>query len=126
MSDVRIARAFPDLPENQALVALLGETLGLARGMKLSRQGIDAAGADAEQVKELLSQTGLMDEIDDAEKATTATVVELLAKVSEQDLEQGLNQGLLSSEDCREAFTAKRTMSLQRGRTSERDHDLER
>lgn len=125
MTNTRIARVYPDLSEDLARVALLGETLTLARDMKLSRQEIDAKSTDAEQVADLLSRTGLVEEIESAEQTAATTVVELLTLVSEEDLEQGLFQGLLSSEDYQEALTAKRTMSLQRGRKSEREQERE-
>lgn len=125
MTDTRIARAFPDLPEPLALVALLGETLGLARGMRLSRQEIDEAEGKPEQIAELLSQTGLLTEIAAAEQAATATIVELLAQISETDLEQGRDNGLLLPEDFREALAAKRTLLLKRARTQEQEHGQE-
>lgn len=125
MTDTRIARAFPDLSEPESLVALLGETLDLARGMKLSRQEIIGAEGKPEQIAELLSQTGLLDEIAAAEQTATATVVELLARISEADLEQGRDKGLLSPEDFREALAAKRTLLLKRARTQEFEHGQE-
>ena len=126
MTDARISRAFPDLPEPLALVALLGETLDMARGMQLSRDDIAAAGADAGQVADLIARTGLLEEIDAAERTTTSTIVELLARVSERDLEEGRDQGLLSPEDFREALSAKRRMSLARDRAVEREDDRQR
>ena len=125
MTDARIARAFPDLPEPLALVALLGETLGFARDIKLTRQEISDAGDDAEKVASLLSEAGLLTEIAAAEQTATATIVELLARISEADLEQGHNKGLLSPEDFREALIAKRTLSLKRTRTPQQEHSQE-
>ncbi len=116
MTDARISRAFPDLPE----------PLDMARGMQLSRDDIAAAGADAGQVADLIARTGLLEEIDAAERTTTSTIVELLARVSERDLEEGRDQGLLSPEDFREALSAKRRMSLARDRAVEREDDRQR
>lgn len=126
MSEARIAREFPDLSEAQSLVALLGETFGMAREMKFARSEIDAAGADTQKVEDLLSRTGLVEEIEAAEKTATATIVEILAQVSEQDLKNGRDRDLLSPEDYAQALTAKRTMSLSRGRALEQERDLER
>lgn len=126
MTEARIAREFPDLSEAQSLVALLGETLGMAREMKFTQQEIDAAGTDAQKVEDLLSSAGLVEEIEYAEKTATATIVEILARVSEKDLETGRDHDLLSPEDYREALTAKRTMELARGRAPEQERDLER
>ncbi len=125
MSEARIAHAFPDLTEAQSLVALLGETLSMARDMKLVQSEIGEAGNDTQKVEDIISRTGLVAEIEAAEKTASTTIVEILAQVSEQDLKDGFDMGTLSSEDYREALTAKRTMSLARGRAPEQECDLE-
>jgi len=125
MTDTRIAHAFPDLSEGQALLALLSETLEMARDMKLTQSGIDAAGTGTERAKDLIASAGLVSEIEAAQKTAHMTVVEILARVSEDDLKLGRDKGLLSPEDFTEALTAKRTMSLARGRSAEQERDLE-
>ncbi len=126
MTEARIARVYPDLPEPLALVALFGETLGMAREMKVTRLEVDAAKGDAGQVAELVLRTGLEDEIEAAEKTATTTIVELLARVSEGDLRDGRDRGLLSPEDYGEVLTAKRTLSLQQSRAQSDERDRER
>ncbi len=126
MTNARIVREFPDLSKAQSLVALLGETLEMARGIKFTQLEIDEAGADGEKAKEILESAGLVTEIEAAEKTATTTIVEIIAQVSEQDLKIGRDNDLLSPEDFREALTAKRTMGLARGRAPEQGHDLER
>lgn len=125
MTNTQIARAFPGLSEGQALVALLGETLEMARDMKLTQNDLEVAGAGTEQAKSLIESAGLSEEIEAAEKTAHATVVEILARVSEDDLKDGLNKGLLTPDDHREALKAKRTLSLARGRSAEREDERE-
>jgi hypothetical protein len=125
MTDARIAREFPNLSEGQALLALLSETLEMARGMKLAQIEMNAIKANAQQVESLITSAGLPDEISAAEKAAHTTIVEILARITEQDLEAGRNKGILSPDDYHEALTAKRTLSLARGRADERDHEHE-
>ena len=125
MTDAQIAHAQPNLSEAQALLALLSETLEMARDMKITQSELEAAGADTAQAKDLITSAGLVSEIEAAEKTAHATVVQILTQVSEQDLQDGRDKGLLTPEDYQEALTAKRTLSLARGRSSERDHDRE-
>lgn len=98
----------------------------MARDIKSARQDIEAAGKDGKQAEDLLSSTGLIAEIEAAEKTAHSTVVEILAQITEQDIEAGRDKGLLTPEDYAQALTAKRTMSLARGRTSEQERDRER
>jgi DNA-directed RNA polymerase alpha subunit len=125
MTKAQITHAFPDLSEGQALLALLSETLEMARSMKLAQIEMNAVKANAQQMESLISSAGLPDEISAAEKAAHTTIVEILARITEQDLEAGRNKGILSPDDYQEALTAKRTLSLARGRTDERDHEHE-
>ena len=124
MTDTHIAHAFPNLSEGQALLALLSETLEMARDMKLTQSDLEAAGVGTEQAKELITSAGLKEEIAAAEKTAHATVVQILTRVSEQDLQDGRDKGLLTSDDYQEALTAKRTLSLARGRAQA--HETER
>ncbi len=126
MTDVHIARAYPDLSEGQSLIAVLGEALDMARGIKLIQLDIAAAGDDKKKVEGLLSQTGMQEEIESADKMTAATVIRILEKVSEQDLQNGHKQGLLTEEDYHKALSVKRSMELKRNRAPEQEHDLER
>lgn len=126
MTDARIVHAFPDLPEHLARVALLGETFRVSCQIKISRQEIDAAEGDAEQVKELIALLGFPEDMAFAEEAATATILELLTLVSEQDLEEGRDQGLLAPEDFEAALKVKRSMALERGRVREAEAELER
>jgi len=125
MTDAQLAHAFPDLTEAQALLALLSETLEMARDMKLTQSDLEAAGVGTEQAKELIASAGLTEEIAAAEKTAHATVVQILSRVSEQDLEEGRDKGLLTTEDYQEALTAKRTMSLSKSRSTERESEHE-
>jgi len=43
MTDAQITRAYPDLPDALARVAVLGDTLDMAREMKLRQREIQAA-----------------------------------------------------------------------------------
>ena len=125
MTNAQIARAYSDLPESLARVALLCETLEMGKEMKLSQAKIDAARHDEERLNELLVQTGLPKEIEAAEQTITQTMVALIEKISEQDLEAGRDKGLLSAEDYQEALTAKRTMELARVRPEEPEQERE-
>lgn len=123
MTDARLAHAFPDLSEGQALLALLSETLELARGIEEAQREIEAAEVSSGQVHGLASIVGLPEELHAAEQTVQGTILELLARVSEHDLQAGRDTGLLSPEDYREALKAKRTLSLGRGRTEERENE---
>lgn len=123
MTNTRIAHAFPDLSEGQALLALLSETLELARDLEMTQREIKCA--DAEQAQALIASAGLADEIAAAERTAHATVLEILARVSEDDLKAGRDNGLLLHEDYQDALKAKRSLSLLRGRSGERDHERE-
>lgn len=127
MTDARIARSHPGLSETESLVALLTESLELARGIELTRNDLGAAGGDDRRVRELLTAAGMAEEIESAGKTVQATVVDILARLSERDLQAGLDQGLLSPDDHAEALTILRTLSLARGRSplQERAHDRE-
>ena len=109
MSEARIARAYPHLSPALARVALLGETLELARTMELATG--ERAGNQAE--------------VEAAKHAAMGTIVELIAQITERDLEAGLAQDLLSRDDFDEALKAKRTMSLTRNRAAERESERE-
>ena len=67
----------------------------------------------------------LTDEIAAAEKTAHATIVQILSRVSEQDLQEARNQGLLTPEDHKEALKAKRTLSLSKSRSFERENERE-
>jgi hypothetical protein len=82
-------------------------------------------GADAEQAQAITASAGLADEIEGADKTAHATVLEILARVSEDELMAGLKAGLLLPEDYQEALKAKRSLNLCRGRSGERDHERE-
>jgi len=125
MTDAQITRAYPDLPEELARVAVLGEVLDMAREMKLRQREIQAAKNKPQELTELISSLGLVADISNAEKTMTSTIVATLAQVSEQDLQAGLDLDLLSSEDHREALTVLRTMKLQRGRSNEQEQEFE-
>ena len=126
MTDARIVREFPDLSKPLALVATLGEALAMASDMKLTHDNINRAGSDNSEAEKLYACTGLREEIIDAEKTISKTIVEILVQVSEKDLADGCDLELLSPEDYREAVKAKRTMELDHGRSHEQEHDLER
>lgn len=121
MTDAHIAHAFPDLTESQALLAQLSETLEMARDLEMTRRDIkEASGAS---LRELIASAGLPEEIEGAAKTAQATVVEILSRISEQDLLNGRDKGLLTHDDYTEALKAKRTLILSRGRSSDRDHE---
>jgi len=123
MTDTHISHAFPDLSEGQALLALLSETLEMARDLEMTQQNLKAANGDA--LESLIVSAGLPEEIEAAGKAAQATVIQILNRVSEQDLQDGYNKGVLTEDDYREALTAMRHLSLSRGRSAEREHDRE-
>lgn len=123
MTDSQLAHAYPGLSKEQALLAVLSETLEMARDMKITQSRIKAAGPG--QVKELIASAGFEEELETAEKTAEATMTILLRHMSEQDLQDGRDKGLLTPEDYQEALTAKRTMSLSRGRSSEREEERE-
>jgi len=126
MTDTQITRTHPDLPKELALVAVLSETLDMAKDIELTLRDLEATGDDQGKVEELLKSAGLQSEIEDAQSTATKTIVAILAQVSEQDLQAGLDLDLLSADDHREALQAMRTMALERGRSNEQDRDLER
>lgn len=123
MTDTRIAHAFPDLSEGQALLARLSEAFEMARDLEMTQRVIDDA--DAERAKALIASAGSPEELAVAEKTARATVLGLLERVSEDDLKVGLEAGLLLPEDYQDALKAMRAMSLNRGRSTEREHDRE-
>ena len=123
MTDTRIAHAFPDLSEGQALLARLSATFEMARDLKMTQREID--GADAGRAKEIIDSAGSPEELSEAEKTAHATVLKILARISEDDLKAGLEAGLLLPEDYQDALKAMRAMSLNRGRSTEREHDRE-
>jgi len=123
MTEARIAHAHPDLSDDQALLALLGETLEMARDLEITRRGLqEKSGAE---LSALVKSAGLPEEIESAAKAAQTTVLEILSRISEQALEAGRDKGFLSPEDYREALKAKRTLSLSRGRATERENGRE-
>jgi len=123
MTDAHIAHAFPDLSEAQAQLAVLSETLEMACNMRLTLSALEAAGT--ERAKEIIASAGSPEEIAAAEKMARATVLKILTRISEDDLQAGREAGLLTPEDFDEALKAKRTLSLSRGRSTEREHDRE-
>ncbi|OEJ64246.1 hypothetical protein [Magnetovibrio blakemorei] len=123
MTNTRIAHAFPDLSEGQALLALLSETLELARDLEMTQREIK--GANAELTQAIIASAGLADEIEAAEKTAHATIVEILARVSEGDLKAGRDNGLLLPEDYQEALKAMRILSLSRGHSTGREDERE-
>ena len=123
MTDTRMARAYPDLSEGQALMALLSETLEIARDLETTHRDLKAAKGDA--LDSLIASAGLPEEIEAAGRAAQATALDILNRVSEEDLESGPNAGLLTPDDFTDALKAKRTMSLARGRSSERENERE-
>jgi len=125
MTDAQITRAYPDLPDELARVAVLGDTLGMAKDMELTLRDLEAAEGDKAKVDALVKSAGLQSEITDAKATATKTIVAVLAQVSEQDLQAGLDLKLLSPEDHREALTVLRTMKLQRGRSPEQERDFQ-
>jgi len=124
MTDTRIAHAFPDLTEGQALLAQLSGIFEMARDLEMTQREID--GADAQRAKKLIASAGSPEELSVAEKTAHATILGILTLVSEDDLKAGLEAGLLLPEDYQEALKAMRAMSLNRGRSTEREHDRER
>jgi len=125
MTDAQITRAYPDLPDALVRVAVLGDTLDMAKDMEFTLCELEAVGDDKAAVDALLKGAGLQSEITDAKAIATKTIVAILAQVSEQDLQAGLDLDLISSEDHREALTAMRTMKLQRGRSNEQEQEFE-
>jgi len=123
MTDTRIAHAFPDLSEGQALLALLSETLEMARDLEMTQREIK--GADAQRAKSLIASAGLTEEIEAAGETAKATILSILNRVIEEDLERGRNTGLLTPDDFTGALKAKRTLSLSRGRSSDREEQRE-
>ena len=82
MTDTRIAHAYPNLSEGQALLALLSETLELARDLAMTHQDLkEARGA---KLQELMGREGLTEEIDGAAKTAQETVVEILSRISDR------------------------------------------
>ncbi|WP_413207876.1 hypothetical protein [Rhodospirillum sp. A1_3_36] len=126
MTDAQIARAYPHLSEPMARVALLGEALEMTRDLAAARLEFAEAAKSKAVVDEIISRRGTLAEIENAEEVARRYILDVLTKLSEQELEEGREKGLLSSEDQREALKAIRTMSLQRGRTDGRDKDRER
>lgn len=76
-----IAHAFSDLSEGQALLAQLSEIL------EMTRQDHKTTKGDA--LDELIASAGLPEEIEAAGKTMQTTIVNILTRVSERDLEQG-------------------------------------
>jgi|GEM_PF-2981200 len=123
MTDAKLAHAFPDLTDSQALLARLAETLEMARHLEATLQAINVATGAA--LDELIQTAGLPEELEAAGQSMRATIMHDLARISEQDLEQGRNAGLLTPGDYTDALKAKRTLSLSRGRSVEREQDRE-
>lgn len=121
MTDTRIAHAFPTLSEDQALLARLCETLEMAQNLEIAQR--DMKKASGAELQELIESAGLPEEIEGAEKAARAAIIDILSRISEHDLEAGRDKGFLSPDDYREALKAKRTLSLARGRTPEKDRE---
>ena len=67
----------------------------------------------------------LTEEIAAAEKTAQATIVQILSRVSEQDLQEARNQGLLTPEDHQEALKSKRTLNLKKSRSANRELEQE-
>ncbi len=126
MTDAWITRTYPHLSDSMGRVALLGEILEMARDLSDTRREISEAAQDNEKLEAIFSRRGTVAEIEKAEQVTAQSVVDLLAKLSEKDLQDGRDKGLISPEDYREALKAQRTMALSRSRAEERDQDRER
>jgi len=123
MINTRIAHAFPDLSEGQALLARLSEIFEMARDLKMTQGEID--GADAQRAKELIASAGSPEELSVAEKTAHATVLGILARISEDDLKAGLEAGLLLPEDYQDALKAMRAMGLEQRHSTEREEERE-
>lgn len=65
----------------------------------------------------------MTEEIEAAGETANATILSILNRVSEEDLERGRNTGLLTPDDFTGAL--KRTLSLSRGRSSDREEERE-
>jgi len=95
----------------------------MARDLEITQRVIDDA--DAERAKALIASAGSPEELAVAKKTARTTVLGLLERVSEDDLQAGLEAGLLLPEDYQDALKAMRAMSLNRGRSTEHEHDRE-
>jgi hypothetical protein len=123
MTDTRIAHAFSGLSDDQSLLALLSETLEMTRDLEMTQRALkEASGA---KLQELIESAGLPEEIEGAAKTAQVTIVEILSRISEQDLQDGRDKGPLTPDDYTEALKAKRTLSLARGRSAEREDERE-
>jgi len=125
MTDTQITRLYPDLPDELARVAVLGDTLGMAKDMELTLRDLEAAGHDKPKFDDLVARVGRPSEVESAQSTATKTIVAILAQGSEQDLQAGLDLKLLSIEDHREALTVLRTMKLQRGHSPDQERDFQ-
>lgn len=124
MADAQLQHDQPRLTEEQALVALLAEAFEVARDVELAQRAMkEKSGAELDA---LIQSVGLPEELQAAADTAQKTVLRSLARLSEEALETGRDNGFLSAEDCRAAIKAKRTLSLARGRSKERDQGLER
>lgn len=126
MTDARIARAYPHLPEALGRVALLGETLAMTRDLAVTRREMADAGHDPDKLAAILARHGVVGEIEQAEQAAARSIAVLLAAVSEPDLQDGRDKGLISAEDYREAVIAKRTLDLSLGRSADQERGRDR
>lgn len=121
MTDTRIAHAFPGLSDAPSLPALLSEMQDMTRDLEITQRALkEASGA---KLQELIESAGLPEEIEGAAKTAQVAIVEILSRIAEQDLQDGRDKGLLTPDDYTEALKVKRTLSLARGRSTEREDE---
>lgn len=109
MTDVRIARCYPNLTTELARVAMLSDSLDVMRSMEMATGDV----------------AGTKEEVASAKQATSRTIVELISKISEQDLKVGLEKELISEEDYKDTVVALRRMELARNLPVEREDERE-
>ena len=114
MSDARIQRKFPDVPEHLRSIALLAETLAMARELEINATELDTR------------HTELTADIRQAMSTLQDSVSDLVAGLSEAQLADGLASGLFSPEDMEDALRYKRLMEIERGKAVQQSHEHDR
>ena len=120
--DTRLARDHPGLTREQSAVALLAETLQLAKEADAAYAELRAAGTP-EETRRLEAVHGLHTEIEYAQKLAHATLATKLRDLSEQDIIEAHAAGVIATEDYRQALAAKRREGLEQGRGKESERE---
>ena len=123
MTDTQLKHDQPNLTEKQTLLALLSETYEVARHLEMTLADFKVAKGDA--LEEQIASAGKPEEVKAASIVAQANIMKVLTCISEQDLEDGRDAGLLTPEDHTEALISMRALALARGRSTEREDERE-